>query len=61
MLPKQIERQIKEADKMVEYIKENLPQVKGEGMKASLNQQFLELAAQLRGLLDEESLYEQKN
>ena len=61
MLPKQIEKQLKEADKMVEYIKENLPQVKGEGMKASLNQQFLGLAAQLRALLDEEDSYDNKN
>jgi len=61
LLPKEIEKQLKEADAVVEYIEKHLPLVKGEDMKAELNEQFSGLAQQLRTLLDEERSYEVKN
>jgi len=61
LLPKELEKQLKEAEEMVRYIKKHLPLVKGKEMKAELNEQFSNLAQQLRTLLDEEDPHEVKN
>jgi len=56
MLPRQIEKQLKEVDKMYEYIEKHLPLVKGEELKAQLNHRFVNLANQLHALLEMEEV-----
>ena len=56
MLPKHVEQQLKEADKMYEYIEKHLHLVTGEELKIELNQQFKNLAKQLNSLLEMEEL-----
>jgi len=54
MLPRQIEKQLNQIDKMYQYIGKHLLLVKREDLKAELNQRFEVLAKQLRMMLEME-------
>jgi len=61
MLPSQIEKQLKQADKMYEYIQKYLPTVKDEWEKEDINRQLLVLKEHLQALLERRQAYEAKN
>ena len=51
MLPKELEKQLKEVDKMYENIAKHLPQIKGEEMRADVYNKLLALREQLLEIL----------
>jgi len=61
MLPNQIEKQLKQADKMYEYIQKYLPTITDEEEKADIHRQLLGLKEQLQMLLDKKKHYEINN
>ena len=61
MLPKQIEKQLKQADKMYEYIQKYLPTITDEEEKADVHRQLLGLKEQLQMLLERRKDCETEN
>jgi len=61
MLPSQIEKQLKKADKMYEYILKYLPIIKDEEEKADVRNRLLALKAQLLELIERRKTYETEN
>jgi len=61
MLPAQIAKQLKQADKMYAYIKRYLPTITDEEEKADINNQLLYLREQLQALLERRKSYEAEN
>jgi len=61
LLPKQIEKRLKQADKMYEYIQKYLPTITDEEEKADIHNQLLGLREQLQMLLARRKSYEAEN
>jgi len=61
MLPREIEKQLKKADKMYEYIRKYLPTITDEWEKEDVRRQLLGLREQLVELIERRKTYEDKN
>ena len=61
MLPKQIEKQLKQVDKMYEYIQKYLPTITDAEEKADIHNQLMMLKTQLHMLLERRKTNEAKN
>ena len=60
MLPSQVEKRLQQAEKMCKLIVEDLPLVKDEREKADVNEKLLWLREQLKAMLEERKLKEER-